>query len=203
MGTITDLESAKSWLRGSFFYQRVRKNPSHYAIGEDGQSLDWQQRMDNLVLASVQNLRENQLVEEKQDSATNQLASTEYGEIMSKVCLLFFTHWYPTDRSQFYIRQATVMLALFSPDWSAECFLLLSYSFIEDGTNHRRTEQRDSSRPDGGHVSKRRVRIVKSSSRITRAHRVRFLENKLRYSEKGVSVNSSTPPLHSEVRCRC
>jgi ATP-dependent DNA helicase HFM1/MER3 len=88
MGTITDLESAKSWLRGSFFYQRVRKNPSHYAIEEDGQSLSWQGRMDNLVLASIQNLRENHLVEEKQDNLTSQLVSTEYGEIMSKVHVL-------------------------------------------------------------------------------------------------------------------
>ena len=98
MGTITDLESAKSWLRGSFFYQRVRKNPGHYALGEDSLSLSWQERMDNLVLASVQNLRDNQLVEEKQDSSTNQLVSTEYGEIMSKVRVVLFTCWYSTHR---------------------------------------------------------------------------------------------------------
>lgn len=85
MGTITDLDSAKGWLRGSFFYQRVRKNPRHYAIGDDDQSLSWQDRMDNLVLSSIKNLQENQLIEEKEDSATNQLVSTEYGEIMSKV----------------------------------------------------------------------------------------------------------------------
>ncbi|TEB26532.1 P-loop containing nucleoside triphosphate hydrolase protein, partial [Coprinellus micaceus] len=100
MGTITDLESAKSWLRGSFFYQRVRKNPSHYAIEEDGQSLSWQGRMDNLVLASIQNLRENHLVEEKQDNLTSQLVSTEYGEIMSK----------------FYIRQATMAQIIAAPN---------------------------------------------------------------------------------------
>ncbi|KAF6764008.1 Sec63 Brl domain-containing protein [Ephemerocybe angulata] len=93
LGTIADLESAKHWLRGSFFYQRVRKNPRYYAMNEDDQdmSLGWQERLDNLVSSSVQDLRENQLVKEKADSATNALISTDYGEIMSRFYLRLST----------------------------------------------------------------------------------------------------------------
>ncbi|RXW22344.1 hypothetical protein EST38_g3524 [Candolleomyces aberdarensis] len=92
MGTITDIESAKRWLRDSFLYQRLRKNPNYYAIGDDQRSADWQDRMDDIVLANIRKLQDHDLVKECGDGTKETLATTEYGEIMSK----------------FYIRQATV-----------------------------------------------------------------------------------------------
>lgn len=90
MGTITDIESAKKWLRGSFFYQRVQKHPDFYSLERlngDQRSLSWQERLDHLVLSSIRNLEINQLIEMKKETATECLISTEYGEIMSKVGL--------------------------------------------------------------------------------------------------------------------
>lgn len=79
LGTITNLASAKTWLHNSFLYQRMNRNPRHYAI--DGSETD----SDNLVLRSIEQLKETQLVEEVENSTqSKKLCSTEYGEIMSK-----------------------------------------------------------------------------------------------------------------------
>ncbi|THG99966.1 hypothetical protein EW026_g2490 [Hermanssonia centrifuga] len=82
LGTIINLQSAKHWLHNSFLFQRIRKNPRHYAIGKDnGQS--WQARIDEMVTQSIQKLQDGELVapSEKGDDS---LTSTEYGDIMSK-----------------------------------------------------------------------------------------------------------------------
>ena len=84
LGTITDVESAKAWLRNSFLYQRLQRNPRHYAIGKDeGQT--WQERLDQMILDSVTELKASKLVETPEDGGENQLRSTEYGDVMSKV----------------------------------------------------------------------------------------------------------------------
>ena len=107
LGTITNVESAKDWLRHSFLWRRLQKNPQHYAIGkEDNQT--WQAKVDDLVTRSVKKLKETELVEYELEGNEN-LCSTEYGDIMSKVRLktplritpsLFFL--------QYYIKQSTV-----------------------------------------------------------------------------------------------
>ena len=81
LGTITSLASAKRWLHNSFLYQRIQQNPSHYSIGKEGDQT-WDQRMDDMVAESIEELRKDQLVERDEDDS---LSSTEYGEIMSKV----------------------------------------------------------------------------------------------------------------------
>jgi ATP-dependent DNA helicase HFM1/MER3 len=117
MGTITDIESAKRWLRDSFLYQRLRKNPNHYAFG-DQRSGNWQDCMDEIVLASIKKLQDHELVKQSGGIFERALATTEYGDIMSKV------HWVLSrplsdltlfGYQQLYIRQATV-----------SCFTLLS-----------------------------------------------------------------------------
>lgn len=83
LGTITNVESAKDWLRHSFLWRRLQKNPKHYAIGkEDGQT--WQVKVDELVMRSVKKLKETELVEYEPEG-DGDLCSTEYGDIMSKV----------------------------------------------------------------------------------------------------------------------
>ncbi|EMD38220.1 hypothetical protein CERSUDRAFT_48078, partial [Gelatoporia subvermispora B] len=81
LGTITNIDSAKDWLHNSFLFQRIQRNPRHYAIGKDNNQT-WQERIDEMVTQSVATLQENQLLEYTDDTSTR-LASTEYGEIMS------------------------------------------------------------------------------------------------------------------------
>ena len=84
LGTITDVESAKTWLRNSFLFQRLQRNPKHYAVGKDEQQT-WQERLDQMVLDSVTELKASKLVETPEDGEEHQLRSTEYGDVMSKV----------------------------------------------------------------------------------------------------------------------
>ncbi|KIK31009.1 hypothetical protein PISMIDRAFT_5571, partial [Pisolithus microcarpus 441] len=91
--TITDLESARDWLRHSFLFRRIQKNPQHYNIGKE-ESESWQDKIDAIVMESIYNLRDTQLITYTAEDGT--LCSTEYGDIMSK----------------FYICQATVRKAL-------------------------------------------------------------------------------------------
>ena len=84
LGTITDTESAKAWLRNSFLFQRLQRNPKHYAIGKDEQQT-WQERLDQMILDSVAELKASKLVETPGDGEDHKLRSTEYGDIMSKV----------------------------------------------------------------------------------------------------------------------
>ncbi|TFY75843.1 hypothetical protein EWM64_g8169 [Hericium alpestre] len=98
LGTISDVDSAKEWLRNSFLYQRVQKNPGHYAIGkEKGET--WQERVDNMILHSIEGLRKSSLLAAAEDGSNN-LCSTEFGDIMSK----------------FYIRQSTMSLMVNLPE---------------------------------------------------------------------------------------
>ena len=93
LGTITDIKSAKDWLYNSFLFQRIQKNPRHYAINKSGEQT-WQARVDELVTESIKKLKKSQLVDSEGDddgSENNVLRSTEFGDIMSKVCLISIT----------------------------------------------------------------------------------------------------------------
>ncbi len=83
LGTISSIESAKRWLYNSFLFQRIQHNPRHYAIGKDG-TQTWQERIDEMVTDSIKKLQGSQLVAESSDENSS-LASTEFGDIMSKV----------------------------------------------------------------------------------------------------------------------
>ncbi|KAM5532095.1 hypothetical protein V8D89_014259 [Ganoderma adspersum] len=90
LGTITDTETAKEWLRRSFLYRRLQKNPAHYDFKNEGNKT-WRERMDELVMESITTLTKADLV--VLDGEDTTLSSTEYGDIMSK----------------FYIRQGTMV----------------------------------------------------------------------------------------------
>ncbi|KAF5380937.1 hypothetical protein D9615_004089 [Tricholomella constricta] len=89
LGTITSISTAKEWLRGTFLFQRIRKNPKHYALGkDDGQT--WEERVDDLVMQSIEKLRQTQLVETPTCSSRDEeLIATDYGDIMSKSAIRF------------------------------------------------------------------------------------------------------------------
>lgn len=83
LSTITNLETAQAWLRRSFLYRRIQKNPNHYGIcKEDNQT--WQSRLDRLVEESVEKLTSTGLLNDPKDVGL--FECTEYGHIMSKVC---------------------------------------------------------------------------------------------------------------------
>ncbi|KAJ7256507.1 Sec63 Brl domain-containing protein [Mycena haematopus] len=100
LGTITNIRSAKEWLRSSFLFQRIQKNPAHYALGK-GENQTWEERVDDMVMQSVEKLRDTKLIAEAQaGDKSGALASTEFGDIMSK----------------FYVRQSTMGLILALPE---------------------------------------------------------------------------------------
>jgi ATP-dependent DNA helicase HFM1/MER3 len=86
LGTITDVPSAKEWLRNSFFFRRIQKNPMHYdlGLGREGVVETWEEKMDNLVMKSVEKLQGTELIA-YEAHGSGRLGSTEYGDIMSKV----------------------------------------------------------------------------------------------------------------------
>ncbi|KDQ33025.1 hypothetical protein PLEOSDRAFT_1073367 [Pleurotus ostreatus PC15] len=92
LGTITDLPSAKTWLRGSFLFQRIQQNPKFYALGkEDNQT--WEERVDEMVMQSINKLQETQLIDyHATEGRAGGLASTEFGDIMSKPLNKLRTH---------------------------------------------------------------------------------------------------------------
>lgn len=84
LGTITDINSAKHWLKDSFLYRRIQKNPAHYALNKET-SQSWAERVDDLVMHTIAHLRKNELVSASEDKDDTSVSSTEYGDIMSKV----------------------------------------------------------------------------------------------------------------------
>lgn len=84
LGTIRSISTAKAWLRGSFLFQRLQKNPNHYSLGKDDNQ-SWEERVDELLLQSIEKLRQTQLVEN--GPRGDELISTDFGDIMSKARL--------------------------------------------------------------------------------------------------------------------
>lgn len=104
LGTITSITSAKEWLRGSFLFQRIRKNPKHYALRKDD-TQTWEDKVEDLVTQSVAKLRETQLIEAGSndgDGVNEELVSTEYGDIMSKVGNCFQNYPFCSSKSPSY-----------------------------------------------------------------------------------------------------
>ena len=82
LGTISTVENAKDWLRHSFLFRRIQKNPHHYDIGKN-ENQTWKEKVDEIVMQSILGLRDTQLIEYTERDG--KLSSTEYGDVMSKV----------------------------------------------------------------------------------------------------------------------
>lgn len=82
LGTISTVENAKDWLRHSFLFRRIQKNPRHYDIGKD-ENQTWEEKVDEIVMQSIHSLRDTQLI--AYIEGDGKLSSTEYGDVMSKV----------------------------------------------------------------------------------------------------------------------
>lgn len=87
LGTISTVESAKDWLRHSFLFRRIQKNPHHYDIGKH-EKQTWEEKIDEIVMESILSLRDTQLI--AYNEREGGLSSTEYGDVMSKVGVFKF-----------------------------------------------------------------------------------------------------------------
>lgn len=86
LGTITDVPSAIEWLRSTFFYVRVRRNPAAYHVPanlhHNGPALEAWLR-DSMVLATAKQLSTHGLIK-MEDNPTNSLRALEPGIIMAE-----------------------------------------------------------------------------------------------------------------------
>lgn len=87
LGTIKSTENARDWIRSSFLYHRLKKNPKHYKVTKT-EYQTWEDRIDDMVLDGVEKLQKSQLVKRAEEEASD-LASTDFGEIMSKASSFF------------------------------------------------------------------------------------------------------------------
>ncbi|TDL24911.1 P-loop containing nucleoside triphosphate hydrolase protein [Rickenella mellea] len=96
LGTISNIATARTWIRNSFLCQRMQRNPDHYSLGSSDKS--WETKLDDMVEDCVTKLTATKLISygREEDGTTS---STEYGDIMSK----------------YYIRQSTMALILQMP----------------------------------------------------------------------------------------
>ncbi|KAI8916332.1 P-loop containing nucleoside triphosphate hydrolase protein [Gorgonomyces haynaldii] len=89
LGTVTNLDEAMLWLRSTFLYVRIKRNPSFYRLdhcsAEEGR-LSAEKRLEAIFLKDIDLLAQNKIVL-KQD----RFSPTAYGKIMSKHCISFDT----------------------------------------------------------------------------------------------------------------
>ncbi|CAE6422876.1 unnamed protein product [Rhizoctonia solani] len=102
LDTINSVDSAEQWLRKTFLFRRIQKNPAHYKL-DLPETASWEECMGALVTKSLNTLKETQLV--KHDENEDSLSLTQFGEIMS-----------------YYIRQFTMKLFIeFARDSNVAC----------------------------------------------------------------------------------
>ena len=84
LGTITSVQAAKDWIRGSFLYQRLQQNPNYYAIKQE-EGKGWKEKLDEIILQNIGELESSNLVLRSATGSEDTIESTEFGDIMSKV----------------------------------------------------------------------------------------------------------------------
>ncbi|RYN41203.1 putative ATP-dependent DNA helicase [Alternaria arborescens] len=86
LGTISDLQSARKWLRGTFLYVRLQQNPNFYKLdgSRSGQSIE--EQVDDICFRDITLLRETNLI-----SGEEYFRSTEFGQAMARYYVNFHT----------------------------------------------------------------------------------------------------------------
>jgi ATP-dependent DNA helicase HFM1/MER3 len=86
LGTIRDLLSARKWLRGTFLYVRLQRNPERYKLegAKSGQNLE--EQVDDICFRDITLLRENSLI-----SGQEYFRCTEFGHAMARYYVHFET----------------------------------------------------------------------------------------------------------------
>lgn len=86
LGTVTDIESAIRWLRGTFFFVRLQRNPTYYKLKEGGNRADEEELLRQTCEKDLELLQENDLV-----TANPPFKSTELGDAMARYYVKFET----------------------------------------------------------------------------------------------------------------
>ncbi|KAK4502972.1 hypothetical protein PRZ48_006399 [Zasmidium cellare] len=86
LGTVTNLSTAKKWLKGTFLYVRLKENPEHYHIEDQASGRDLDERLENICRNGIASLEEYDLVQ-----GTTKLQCTEFGDVMARYYLKFDT----------------------------------------------------------------------------------------------------------------
>ncbi|KAF2203355.1 P-loop containing nucleoside triphosphate hydrolase protein [Delitschia confertaspora ATCC 74209] len=86
LGTISDLNSAKKWLAGTFLYVRLQQNPQYYKLegSRSGQAID--EQLDEICTRDITLLQGTSLVHEGEH-----LRCTEFGDTMARYYVQFET----------------------------------------------------------------------------------------------------------------
>ncbi|KAA8910250.1 DNA/RNA helicase MER3/SLH1, DEAD-box superfamily, partial [Sphaerosporella brunnea] len=88
LGTIADTETAKQWLRSTFLYVRLKKNPQFYKLQGQEFNRDPEQRLDEICERDISLLTTEGMVG---NNSNGKLSLTKFGEAMAKYCLKFGT----------------------------------------------------------------------------------------------------------------
>ncbi|KAL7662086.1 ATP-dependent DNA helicase MER3 [Aspergillus niger] len=85
LGNITDIESAIRWLAGTFFFVRMRRNPTYYRLKEDADREDEEEMLRQICQKDIKLLQDCGLV------SADCLKSTKFGDAMARYYVRFET----------------------------------------------------------------------------------------------------------------
>lgn len=97
LGSVTDLGSAREWLRNTFLFKRIQINPQHYGIAKANAVQTWETYFDALVFEALESLKTNRLMT---DEVNGRMSATEFGVIASRA----------------YVKQASMNLIIGLPE---------------------------------------------------------------------------------------
>jgi ATP-dependent DNA helicase HFM1/MER3 len=83
--TIMDIQSAKIWLRSTYFFIRCRLNPTHYGVSQLPDAIDGM--VEEKCVQSMEILQKEGLVE----NIDGTLQTTAYGGVAARYCVRFST----------------------------------------------------------------------------------------------------------------
>ncbi|KAK1759841.1 P-loop containing nucleoside triphosphate hydrolase protein [Echria macrotheca] len=87
--TIRDLQSAKTWLRGTFLSVRLRRNPNHYRMTRSSNSSSppiFDEKLEEICEQNIKLLQRSQLI-----TTEPRFSSTDYGRAMSRYMVEYKT----------------------------------------------------------------------------------------------------------------
>ncbi|KAL4748279.1 hypothetical protein BDW72DRAFT_214860 [Aspergillus terricola var. indicus] len=85
LGNVNSIESAASWLAGTFLFVRLRRNPTHYKLKEGANRNDADEMLRHICEKDIKLLQEHGLVD------TKSLKSTPLGDAMSRYSVRYET----------------------------------------------------------------------------------------------------------------
>lgn len=86
LGTVCDLNSAKTWLGGTFLSVRMKQNPKYYKFNCDDGRRDPDERLELVCERDIKLLQDTKLV-----TSESRFTCTKYGQAMSKYMVKFET----------------------------------------------------------------------------------------------------------------